>query len=208
MAISSTGNTTNLVGIVTESGQAVLFNVTNDAQYAGTITTNGNNASGTFTGYAPLGFVFSNNQAVAQFNVSGTVNQGASISGTYSGGGDQGTVSLTDNPSLYNQGSSLSSLVVTWEGTGADGGTLTFTNQSNGSFFGQSTDGCTFTGNYTIINSSFNAYAVAVSATCPNGSYSASGLVTLAVDTSVNKLGIFYGISNSTISLTGVLIQQ
>lgn len=207
-AVQSTGAVTDVVGIVTESGQAVLFDTTNDGQYAGTITTTGDNLSGSFTGYAPIGEVFLNNAAVTPFSISGTIDPGVSISGTYTGGGGQGTVSVTDDPALYDQGSSLSSLVGTWEGLTASGATLTVTIQSNGAYTGQDTDGCFYSGAFTIINASFDAYDVTTTETCGGTVASASGLATFATDTQTNKPEILYSVSNSTTSITGSIELQ
>ncbi|MGH7751002.1 MAG: hypothetical protein ACREQ5_40495, partial [Candidatus Dormibacteria bacterium] len=205
---STTGQSGNVVGIVTETGEARFFDPGNGNQFAGTITTSGNNVSGTFTGYAPFGFVFLNNQAVAQFSLAGTISQGVSISGTYSGGGDQGTVSLTDDPHGYDTGSSLSSLVGTWIGTNPDGSTLTVTIQSDGSYFGQDTDGCTYAGNFTLINSSFDAYDVSLTETCAGNAVSASGLASLGTDQATSKPAIVFSLSNSQNSVTGEIVLQ
>lgn len=202
----------NVIGIVTETGDVVVFDTRyNYSQFAGSLSVSGDSFSSTLTEYAPFGSVFQSGESVAQLTMSGTINQGVSISGAYSGGDSGGDMLLTNDPRIYNQVSALSSLTGTWEGMVADGSTLTFTIQSDGSYFGQSTYGCTFTGNFSIINPDFNTYSITVNNTCANGGhYNISGLSFLGVDSSTNKRAIFFGASNShsQISITGELQQQ
>lgn len=205
---TSSGTSTNLVGIVTESGQAVIL-AANNEQFIGNLSVSGNNISATLTGYPPYGATFLNGSSMASFSVSATISQGVSISGTYSGGGDQGNLALTDNPTIYNRFVSLATLVGTWEGPTADGGTLTVTIQNNGSFFGQNTDGCTSNGTFVQPNPSFNVYAFSVTVGgAVNCNYSASGLATVVLDTSTNTNVIYYGAANGPVSITGLLDQQ
>src|SRR2546422_500142 len=71
--------------------------------------------SGSFTGFAPLGFVFPNGSSSATFSISGTVQSKLSLSGNYSGGGENGTFSLSYN-TLYERPSSLAIISGIWLG--------------------------------------------------------------------------------------------
>ncbi len=105
-----TGLNEQATGIVIGNGEA-RFSTTAPlagVQYVGSVSTQGNNLSGTITGYAPQGYVFSNGLQWETVSISGTVQAQDSISGTYNNGvGDTGTFSLTYNQ-VYNNASSLS----------------------------------------------------------------------------------------------------
>jgi hypothetical protein len=92
-ATSTDTETVDIVGIVSTDGQlrlSVESGVCSESQYKGDVTSmNGGDGSGTFTGYATFGCVFSDGSTVTSgpmsFNVSGST-----MTGSYSSPGDQG----------------------------------------------------------------------------------------------------------------------
>ncbi len=196
------GNT-SVTGIVSQTDE-VFFISEQGAQHHGQVTVSGSSFSGSLTSYAPIGFRFPDGSSVTTTTVSGTVTTKSSLTGNYNGGGDSGTFSLSYS-SLYDRQSSLALVAGNWR---AIDGSATFSFSSSGQITGSDVDGCTYTGQISVINQNFNAYKVTVTiAACGsfNGSY--SGLAALS-DTSASNDTLTGGVSNSTLSIVTVLRKQ
>ena len=113
----------------------------------------------------------------------------------YSGGGENGTFSLSYN-TLYERPSSLAIISGIWLGQNS-----TFNISSSGTISGSDVFGCQYGGQFSIINSSFNAYKLAVTVTqcgAADGSY--SGLATLSDSITTNDT-MTVGISSTSLSI-------
>lgn len=148
-------------GLVTETGE---FHFITDTltQYFGTVTTSGNNATGEFTGYTALGYVFLDGSTRGTGTLTGTVQARSSFTAntsfrTSAGNNETGSVSLTYNP-LYERDSSLGTIT----GNFRDLATNTILNiNPNGEAFAQNAaNGCVLNGTVSIIDSDYNAYRV------------------------------------------------
>ena len=155
------------------------------------------------TAYAAFGYTFLDRSQVGPVTISGTVNQQVSINGTYSGVGDNGTISLTYD-SHYQRPSSLATIQGTWRiNNNAALGTVQFVISPTGAVTGYTGTGCIITGNFSIINAAYNAYQVDIALSrCVAGNGTYSGLATLT-DTSVQNDTMISGISNPTTSIVG-----
>ncbi len=150
-----------VLGLVTESGE---FHFITDSftQYFGTVSTNGNSASGQLTGYTAVGFIFEDGSTRGTGTLSGTLQArstfAATTAFTTSAGNDvANSVSLTYN-SLYDRDSSLQTLAGNFRDLTT--GAIVSIN-SNGQAFAQNpATGCVLNGTVTIINSQYNAYEV------------------------------------------------
>ena len=191
--------TFSVTGIITETNE-IRFITSSGGQYVGNITVSGNSVSGTTTGYAPLGFTFPDSSVIGTVTFSGTVDTKKSFSGTYGGVGDSGTFSLTYN-SIYERPSSIATVSDSWVYS-ETGYTLSAVINSDGVISANDTTGCLYSGNISIINSSYNAYRVnfnVTSCSALNGNY--SGLATL-IDTLNANDTLVVGVSNATTSIT------
>jgi len=172
---TDTGETGQIIGIVTESGE--LRFVSNDSvQSVGNITTSGANYSGTITEYAPIGQTFGeNNLAVISGSISGQISERHQISGKSEYQGKTLSTFTLDYDVAYDTDSSLAAIQGTYSNATA---TLTV---NAGQITGQDSDGCTYNGAASVINSSYNAYRITfTAANCGqfNGDYSGLGTVT------------------------------
>lgn len=150
--------------------------------------------------------MFPNGSHVGVVNISGTFTPKVTLNGTYNGVGDSGTFFLNYS-SLYERPSSLEVIAGKWSGS-VSGYLNTITIDSSGNITGSSTSGCTYSGNISIIDSSYNAYIVNLNINnceSQNGLY--TGLAALA-DTSVANDTLLASVSNSSYSYVALLIRQ
>jgi hypothetical protein len=207
--------TSSVTGIVAGNRQVHFLDTTYGAQYVGSgLNVNGNNLSGTLNAYAPLGgqFFFPDGSSSGWINLSGTAVSRSSMTGTYSGVGDNGTFSLTYN-SIYQRLSSLPLLTGNWSGIDVSSGySQSLTLQNNGTFIGSNSLGCTFSSGFAApINPLYNAYNVTMTITCPapynvvNGIYTGVAYLSDSGGTN-NRLTV--GISNATASIVSFFTKQ
>lgn len=202
--------TYNIFGIVSESNLIRFINLGTFAQYGGNINVSGNSFSSTLRAYAPIGSTtFLDGSQVGNVVINGTISEKSSMSGTYSGVGDSGSFALSYNQSLYERTSSLPLVTGTWETTiSGYNSTNTITIDSNGKIQGNSTSGCTYSGNINLINSAYNTYAVNLTiGNCgsENGIY--NGLASLS-DTTFPSDTLIVGISNTNFSFAAALSKK
>ena len=192
----------SVTGVITESGQ-LQFIRSDGVVYYGSVTTSGNNLSGTYTGVAPAGTTFADGSTYGTGTVSGTVQARQTLSGTLSfttanGGAKSGSGTFAFD-SLYNSGSSLAAIAGNYTDA-ADNAVVNV--NSNGVVFSQSpVTGCVINGQVSIINASYDAYSVSYSfASCQgaaaylNGT-TATGLGVL--DTTMNPVTAIIGVENN-----------
>lgn len=166
----------NVAGVFTETGEGRFFD-DNGTQYVVTdVTGNDGDVTINFTAVAQLGFVFLDGSTVTTGTISGTVVERVSIEGSFSlATGESGTLSLTYNV-LYDRDSSLAKLTGSWSETN---GIVTV--DPDGSFFEQDSFGCVSDGQISIIDPSFNAYAltmtVSVCGAGVDGQYAGLGIL-------------------------------
>jgi hypothetical protein len=148
-------------GLVDESGQFDLIR-SDLVQFVGTLTTSGGTVSSTFDGYAQFGRAFGDGSIHGTGTLTGTITLRATLNLSYQfttddGTTSSGTINLTYNP-LYAVASSLSAVSGNYTDT-ATGATVSVT----GSGAINSQDPATFcvlSGQVSIINAMYNAYAV------------------------------------------------
>lgn len=199
---STSGTGGDLVGIVTADGQARFFSTTNGGQYFGSVPTTGTTVTGTVTGIAPGGTTWPDLTLSAPFTLTVTAKAQSSLTGSYSGGGDQGTFSFTYQP-IYERPSSLAIVAGVYTGT-PNGDTTTVAIDANGVVTGSDSYGCVYNGSVTVPNSAANYYDVSVTATtCGPNDGTFTGLATLgdASATSQNNVLIFQ-INNGNVVIT------
>ncbi len=191
-----------VTGIVTESGD-LRFLRSDGAQYIGTVTTSANSVTGTYSGYLPTGFVFPDGSTQGTGSLTGTISARQSLSATLlfitsRNTRSTGSGTFTFN-ALYNSGSSFQKIAgnYTDRTTGA-----TINVNGTGVIFSQdSVSGCIINGAISIINSSYNAYAIRYTFGSCRGTYTylnnttATGLAFL--DTTVIPNVAYIGVSNA-----------
>ncbi|MGH8541151.1 MAG: hypothetical protein ACRETW_11680 [Stenotrophobium sp.] len=205
---SSNSSTDTVIAIVTDAGEARLIDVSTGKFFLLQLNTQGNTASGSFTGYAPPGMTFSGAGQTETGTVDVTIQSRSQISGTYATQANavNGSISLKYSAADYERGSSLTSLPGTFAGT-VGGVALTLTIQNDGSYSGADGSGCNFTGNFSIIDSRFNAYRQTFNSACPGrGSHSDTGLAYLT-PASGSGASITFAVSDSS-SFVALTVQK
>lgn len=173
-------------GIVTEEGDFAFATVGSTAVrlHFGTGTTNGKSftaAAKTYTGSSSVTSSFM-----------GTINDGVSITGSYSFTGESALFNLAYD-STYVRPASLAKLPGTYTLTSAASGstpatTLTVTVIDSGNFlYINSTSGCTISGDFTVPHANRNYYRwTGIASACPAGDGNMVGVAFLA-DTSAGQ---------------------
>ena len=155
----STGE--EILGLVTETGE---FHFITDSftQYFGTVTTSGNSATGQFTGYTYIGYVFEDGSTRGSGTLTGTLQERATFTATTSfrtsaGNDVSNSVSLTYDP-LYDRDSSLQTIAGNFRDIAT--GAIVSVNQNGEAFAQNPATGCVLNGSVSIINAQYNAYRV------------------------------------------------
>ena len=196
---SRSGQAVQIRGIVTQNNEA-RFVSDESGQYSGSLTVNNSSASGILTAYAAWGYTFPDYSRVGKVTFNGNVSAKSSFPGTYSGVGDYGSFSFTYNP-VYDRSSSLEIVAGTWNHNSSAFGNISVIISNSGSISGTTSDGCSLSGNISLIDPAYNGYRVAVSVSkCSslNGSY--NGLAAV-IDTSSFNDTLVVGMSNSSTSI-------
>lgn len=199
---STAGANGTLVGIVTADGQARFFSTTNGDQFFGTVPTTGTAVTATLTGIAPPNTPWPDLTLSAPFTLNITATAQTSLTGSYSGGGDQGTFSFTYQP-IYERASSLAMVAGVYSGSPNDDLT-TIAIDANGVVTGSDSYGCVYNGTVTVPNSAANYYDVSITATtCGPNDGTLTGLATLGdvSATSQNNVLIFQ-VNNGNVVIT------
>jgi len=210
---SNVTNGTDIVSGVVTSNELRLFSASWGGQYAGTGSVSGSSFSGTLTAYAPWGYVFRDGSKIGSVTINGTVKYRDSISGTYSGTGDNGTFSLAYD-SLYLRTPSLSLVGGNWLHQSDQLGTVPWTIDANGNITGSSSGGCVYSGEVSIVGigvgySCCNAYRISINiSSCGalNGN-DYNGLAFLD-DTTKQNDTLIASVANPTQAFTANFIRQ
>lgn len=197
-----------VTAVITESGTARLI-LDNGSQLVGSVTTDSDHLTGDLTGITELGLQWPNNTTVASFSMDGTVAERDTITGTYAGAGDMGTLTLSFD-SVYDRASSLAVLAGQWARLDAlQNYTATFSFDGQGAIDGSDADGCIYSGAVTVADMSVDVYTVALTVeNCPasgvnlNGQYAGGGVLTDETPGSNQNDVFVLGVSNDQFVIT------
>ncbi len=166
------------VALVTADGEIRMVG-TDGQQLIGTMTVNNDKFKASLLTYAPPGFYFTDTGLTfASGNASGTVVQNSTFYGSSHFNTDRAQFNFSAM-SEYNRSSSFAAISGNYLGNTR--GVDTFFISSKGAISGRSGDGCTYTGQVSLINPGKNLYRINVEIErCSdlNGNY--SGLAALA----------------------------
>jgi hypothetical protein len=159
--------TLDISSVIGNNGQAFFF-AAEGPVYSGQLSISGSDISGSLTAYASAGTTFPDGEFIVPTSVSATVKAQTSLSGSYRGGGDSGTFSLTYSSDSAGP-ASISWVSGSWAGApqeygpGSGRGTA-LSISSNGGIGGTDiSTGCQFAGQINAINPNLNAYSVTLS---------------------------------------------
>lgn len=141
-----------------------------DVGYSGDIIMNADLATSTLLAELlnPV-CTFPDGTMIGTIDVIATVVARNSITDTYIGVGDNGTLQLSYIPELSERGSSLADIAGVWSYSDGLGYMDTMVVQNNGDFVSTDTDGCVLTGRFALIDTSLNEYYIEYDLSCPAG---------------------------------------
>jgi len=167
--------TLEVAGVLTDPGTDEIIG----AAQATVQVTNTDQVSGTGTLYAAPGFVLNDGSVVAALTIAaGTVSQRNSLVLDIDAAGAVTRVSTTYDV-IYERASDLATIEAVYTTFDIFGDTSSFAIDANGAISGQSATACVLSGQVAIIDSTFNAYDVALDlASCGglDGVYDGLGL--------------------------------
>jgi len=192
----------SLDGVITETGTA-RFIRSDGAQYIGSVTTSGNNISGTYVGYLPTGSTFADGSNHGSGTLSGTITAGQTATVTFNfttanNSASTETITFTFG-TLYDTGSSLSAIAGNY--TDPTTGDTVSVSGSGVVFSQDAVTGCVINGAVAIINASYDVYDVTYSfASCTGSSAYLNGTTATGLgvlDTSVSPTEAIIGVSDT-----------
>ncbi|UCG74255.1 MAG: hypothetical protein JSV45_07770 [Chromatiales bacterium] len=144
--------------IIAENGVA-RFAVIDGTQLAGTADVSGNFLDSMFDGFAADGDLFPDGTTFGSVLIRGLVDTAVSLALSYQGVGDTGSLSLAYD-AVYENGSSFATVADDWSFDDGAGDTVDINIAANGDISGSDSDGCTYGGSVSLIDTNFNAYQV------------------------------------------------
>ncbi len=158
---------TPVVAIIAENGQGRAAAADGSSYYRLNVGTSGNNVNGGYSAEAQgtsgtVGGVIT--QTGLNMTLTDTTNAQQSLTLTFD--------------TVYNRSSSLASLAGNWTAT-ANGVTLTATVQPDGSFTASDSNSCTYQGNFSLIDPTFDVYAETHVRSCSGVAVTFTGLAAL-----------------------------
>ena len=191
------------IGIISEDNEARFFGPAGN-QIAGNVEVFANVLRMDAIAFAQFGTVHADGSVQGRIDVRGTVVSRLQSSGTFDGVGDFGDYDITYD-SIYARPSSLSLVEGQWSTPSPTGGTgsLDLFVGAAGDFSG-SDDGCSYSGNISLIDTNFNAYRIEIQvSTCGGITGEYSGLGYLSDDTTSNDT-FSISVANDVISLWAI----
>jgi hypothetical protein len=201
------------VALITESGEFRFLDVTSGFQGSGVASvTNGSDVTVSYTEVAPLGDTLEDGGVSATCSGTGTLEERETLTLDITCRSNLGTTwtqgADLDYDATYERASSLATIAGLYDD---DGNVMSI--DKNGAIFEQWESGCVFNGHVSIIDSEWNAYAIAFSVSNCQGTYTSmngsswDGMATLAVDGTTNTLvlGVTGKVQGTTFSVVASL---
>lgn len=177
---SSTGSSFSSIVLPNDKFYAIYGSVSGNLfLISGFIFGQGTSNNGTYTASVTD---INSAAATATGSITATYTQGSSISGKLTESSTTITFTGSPNPSSsykYNQAATLSEIAGTWSGDALDGLSVTVTINSDGTFSGSDSAGCSFSGTISADSSGKNFFDVSVTfgaSPCALPNQSASGI--------------------------------
>jgi PKD repeat protein len=137
-------------------------------EFGGTIGVEVDYLEGTVLAETVGDFFFLDGSQAGDVAVGGTVTPKATISGSYAGVGDSGTVEVFYNTPVDDT-SSLDKLAGTWSVSDGQGYTSIMVIDADGSFTETDTLGCVVNGRFSLMDERRNEYDIEYDLACPDG---------------------------------------
>lgn len=181
--------TEEYVALTADGGSFRLISVDSDVQFHGTVSVSGTDMSGSVRAFADTGVNWLDGNHVVDASIAAVISERDSISGSWvNASGESGSFELFYDV-IHEKDANTGLLADVWTGYDDTGNPeVSFSINANGSFSGQNSMGCVSTGQFTVIDPTYNLYEIQSEiANCGiAGSY--SGLAVLADLAAVNDV--------------------
>lgn len=202
------GTAVDVVALASESGEFRIFDPASHEQFVAGLSFADDTLQDPLKAYAAPGTVFPDKSGACTGTVSGSVQPGMSITGSYACGGDHGTFSL-----LYDVTASLQSAGGRFPPVGTRGGigpgdSLFLATQSNGAIAGSDSAGCSYAGQLSAIDPFINVYTVTLGQTCGKQLRVLTGLATFGFIQNSATQALYVAVSGGNNSIAAALPYQ
>ena len=113
--------------------------------------------------------VFPDGSFIGNVDAAVTIEARSTITGTYVGVGDSGTIQIDYIAQVSERPSSLSEIAGVWSWSDGFGYTETMVIEDTGDFTDTDTDGCVLIGKFSLIDPSLNEFRIEYDLSCPPG---------------------------------------
>ena len=113
--------------------------------------------------------VFPDGSSIGNVDAAVTIEARSTITGTYVGVGDSGTIQIDYILEVSERPSSLTEIAGVWSWSDGFGYTETMVIDDTGDFTDTDTDGCVLIGKFSLIDPSLNEFEIEYDLTCPPG---------------------------------------
>jgi len=174
--VTSQGNSppTPVVAIIAANGDGTISGQ-DGSYYRLNVSLPGNQVTGTYFGLSE-GAAFPNATQATSGSISAVASPNLTGALTDQTGAAEPLALNFDT--VYNLGSSLTTLTGTWSYTAANGFSLTATIRPDGTFSAMDSNSCTYSGAFGLIDPNFNAYSESYTRTCNGVNVRFTGLAT------------------------------
>jgi len=200
-----TGTDTEVVALVADDGETRVIDPLSGTQYVAALPVAGGNLHVDETGYSGPSVRFPDKSRVCQGSLDGTLYAGVELFVNYSCGGDQGSLDLVydDGVSFNPPDPALLTGVLQVSLTPED--ILVLMVAPAGSFTGSDTAGCSYSGSFAAGDPIIDIYTMSLTQTCGTTTLTLAGLAALVTDASSGQQSLYYGVSDGSHSLAGLM---
>lgn len=202
------GSATDVVALASDSGELHIFDTAGHAQFVAELDFTDGSLKPQFTGYSAPGTPFPDGSTVCDGGVRGTFQAGATVTASYSCGGDRGSVSL-----LYDVNDSLQTPsdrfpVVGARGTIRSGAVLFLAVDRDGGVTGSDSAGCSYTGQLAVIDPFIDVDGLTLDQSCGSQTLSFNGLASFGFLPDTATQALYLGVVDGSHSIAGALPYQ
>jgi len=205
---STSGKASAMVALASDTGELRIMDPAIGLQFVASMQFADDSLDHPLTAFAAPGTTFPDGSQVCHGTVSGVIEPGATITGSYSCGGDHGTFSLLYDveDSLQEPGRRFPEIGAL--GTLRPGEVLFISVGSDGSITGSDSAGCSYAGQLQVVDPLIDIYRMALDQTCGGQTLALMGLATFGFVPDTATQAIYVGLSDGTHSIAGTLLIQ
>ena len=207
MTSEVSGVTKEAVLLVADDGSLRIIDKGYDTQFTATLPDGASDLHIPLRGYIGLHATLPGPVTRCSGSLDAVLIAAAELDGSYSCGGDHGTLSFSFDDAISFDPPLPAALTGLLQGEPRPADILVLTVAPDGSYSGSDTFGCAYGGHFTASDPVIGVYAMDMRVDCGAGARSLSGLA-VAVDPGQAGSALYYGVSHGKDALSGTLVFQ